>query len=132
MQPTDTTASDRAAALEWLWTRVLDHVQKMRLDGSVALYEIGTDDVLMRDAPADDCFGWIDDCEARLGCDVADARAALLEFIVARDGSKDPDINGDVLRVASGEAHGRLHFHHPVLRGLRQITSSLNASPGAD
>lgn len=125
MQLDDTSVSDRAAALDWLWERVLHHVRLMRLDGTGAPYVVGHDDVMMREAAADDCFAWIDDCEARLGCDVSDARAALLEFVIARDGTTDPDIDNTVLREAVCFARARLHGNHPVIRGLEAIVESL-------
>lgn len=109
---------DRAAALNWLWHRVMAQVGAMRLDRTGPMYGPGPDDQTMREAAQDDAFGWIDDCEARLGCEVSSARAALVDFMLARDGTPgDPDVAA-ALQSALSEARGQLHVDHPVRRGL--------------
>ncbi len=124
----DSTATDRAAALHWLWERVLARVGQFQIDGTGRRYEIDTDDVMMREASAEDALGWLDDCDARLGCDTAHARAAMIDFIVARDGVDPPRMPADVLGPALCEATGRMHLHHPVVRGLLAMTAPCSAS----
>lgn len=60
------------------------------------------DDRGMDTAAADDLLGWADDLESRVGLHVTEFRAALLDFIIARDGGDDPDMvaHGDRLRAA--------------------------------
>ena len=81
----DYTATVRRACLAWLWHRVIEQVAAMRLpDGS--RYQVCTDDVMMRDADATNCMAWLDDCAARLGCDVAAARTDMGAYLAVRDG----------------------------------------------
>lgn len=122
MTATATPEPARAAALAWLWGRVIACVAVMRLDRTGPLYAVGHDDVMMREATPDEAFGWIDDCEARLGCDVADAREAMTTFMLARDGSPgDPDVRA-ALAPSLYEAAASLHAFHPVRRGLHALT----------
>lgn len=122
MSATATTDTDRTAALDWLFERVILHVTAFRL-GNGSPYEVDSDDVAMRTASQEDCFGWLDDCEARLGCDVAGARAAMTDFLLARDGGTPEELNV-ALREALGEARGRMHANHPIVRGLAALAGA--------
>lgn len=118
---THTPESDRAAALQWLWGRVISHIATMRLDRTGPVYELQPDDLSMRDASQDNAFGWLDDCEARLGCDVADARAALVDYMFARDGAPGAQDVAEALTAVLREASDRFHAAHPVRYGLRAM-----------
>ena len=109
----------RAAVLDWLWNRVIGRVGAMRLDRTGPAYDVGEDDHAMRTATPEEGFGWIDDCEARLGCDVADARAALVDYFAVRDGI-DADL-ADVLADAWAEAQATLDESDPARTGLRDL-----------
>lgn len=121
-----TSEADRTAALDWLWERVIAHVRSMRLDLSGPLYEVGHDDVMMREATSDDAFSWLDDCEARLGCDVANAREAMVDYMLARDGEPGAQDVAEALGGPLVEAAARLHANHPVRRGLLAMTEPPN------
>lgn len=127
-QPESSSDTDRAAALAWLWERVIGHVAAMRLELTGPLYEVGHDDVMMREATSDDAFSWLDDCEARLGCDVANAREAMVDYMLARDGEPGAQDVAEALRGPLVEAAARLHANHPVRRGLLAMTEPPNKS----
>lgn len=116
-----TLAADRTAALDWLWQRVLRHVGAMQLGGTGPAYAVGHDDAMMCHASSEDALAWLDDCEARLGCDVALARAAMGEFLAARDGAPGTAAVNAAMATPLYLARGRLHSHHPVIRGLHAI-----------
>ncbi len=123
-------ATGRAAALEWLWDRVIEHVAAMRLSTGER-YEACTDDVMLRDASAADCLGWLDDCQARLGCDVTAARAEMMAYLAVRDGIPGEPAVGAAIAPALLHAMGRLHRFHPVLVGLR-VAAEGNKPPTTD
>ena len=76
-----------------LWNDVVTAGRAMRLDKTGPAYEWGIDDDAMRDATADDLLAWVDDAESRMGCDVGDFRAAVLDYLIIRDGAdSDPDM----------------------------------------
>ena len=54
-------------------------------------YAWGEDDAGMAGAKDTDLLEWVDDCEARLGADVANFRSAMLDFIAIRCGGADID-----------------------------------------
>jgi len=54
--------------------------------------EPNEDDRGMVTADATAILDWMDDLEARVGLFIASARAAALDFLIARDGPEDPDM----------------------------------------
>ena len=72
--------------LYYLWSLVMMEVRRMT--SPAGKYEVGPDDIAMQHAPGDDILGWVDDCEARLAFDVSNMRAAAIDYLAARDGTK--------------------------------------------
>lgn len=82
------TAQD---VLDMLWERVRDAVSSTWIctrpgPEPFTLHAWGEDEEAMKDAPGDSLCAWMDDVEARLGGDVADARAAMNDYCCFRDG----------------------------------------------
>ena len=77
---TATTDSAILATLKAQALAALDAAQRMPADD---------DDRAMFDGSADDLLAWADDLEARLGFDVADFRAHLIDYCLLRNG--DPE-----------------------------------------
>ena len=56
--------------------------------------EVNEDDCAMLGASAEDLLAWCDDLEARCNMDVTEMRAAVLDYIIVREGdTNDPDTN---------------------------------------
>jgi hypothetical protein len=67
------------------WAAVVDAGKAMLTDSGS--YQWSEDDDGMQSADAESLLDWVDDCEARLGADVANFRAAVLDFIaISTDG----------------------------------------------
>lgn len=63
-------------------------------DCDVPASEQYEDDCAMLAQTADEIFDWVDRCEEN-GHDVTDFRAAVLDYVIARDGANgDPDVQG--------------------------------------
>lgn len=77
-------SDEKQRVLYYLWSQVMVAVRFMT--GPQAPYRIGSDDVSMQHATPDDIYGWVDDCEDRLGFDVSNVRAAVTDYLVVRDG----------------------------------------------
>lgn len=78
-------SATHAELIPLAWAAVVSAGKAMFTDyGS---YEWGEDDDGMQSADAESLLNWVDDCEARLGADVANFRAAMLDFIaISTDG----------------------------------------------
>lgn len=90
------------------------------------------DDRGMVTAPADDLLLWADDLESRVGLSVADFRAELLDFIIARDGGDDADMRarGVDLRTAFHLSHVypavQAEGHGDCLAGMPSIADLMD------
>lgn len=62
-----------------LWNNVEAAARAMSTDTGQYIWD--EDDEAMRDTDTESLIQWVDDCEARLGCDVARFRAAVLAFV---------------------------------------------------
>lgn len=77
--------------LNTLRTIALDVLAAMYARGGVSPGEcdVGEDDIVMFDASSDAIIEWYCDLEYRCGYDVADFRAACVDYCIVRDG--DPE-----------------------------------------
>lgn len=67
------------------WAAVVAAGKAMLTDSGS--YQWSEDDDGMQSADAEPLLDWVDDCEARLGADVANFRAAVLDYIaISTDG----------------------------------------------
>lgn len=100
--------------LKVLWNRVELAARAMPTDGG--LYGWGEDDAAMRDADADSLLAWCDDCADRLGADEGNFRAALHDFIIARDdgdGLAAEDYAAALAEMA-GNVEGERDIRHAI------------------
>lgn len=93
---TDTSTIDRLAevAIDAFHAAELAHWQGQPAATRGPAPEVNEDDCAMLVGSADDLFAWVDDLEYRVGLDVTDMRAAVLDYVAARDGSGGcPDLD---------------------------------------
>lgn len=89
------------------WAAVVAAGKAMPTDSGA--YQWGEDDDGMQSADAESLLDWVDDCEARLGADVANFRAAVLDYIaISTDGEglDAADLESAVQKVKAFESRG--------------------------
>ncbi|HEX7646334.1 MAG TPA: hypothetical protein VF450_02865 [Noviherbaspirillum sp.] len=77
---------DREAALQTLRAQALNELEVAQ--GAAP----DNDDIGMFEASSDDLLSWVDDLEDRVGLDVANFRAACIDYLLVRDGDPEAEL----------------------------------------